>query len=139
MIRVDAVDVGAVLARLSVDPPPGLRAFPVEGPEALTGPQIAAIWAEELGRDVTCAGDDNDRWEPALRRGLTGAEMELFVKVYRLMPKARMPVSKKRLAITTELLGRPPRTYRDYVRRRVQELRRQGSAEPGPGPREAAG
>lgn len=124
MPRVDAYDIGAVIAVVALMPKGSARVVTgADGPLAVTGPQAAAIWAEELGRPVTYAGDQNDRWERSLARTLNGEKLDQYTKTLRLMRKAWVPVSKSRVHATAVMLGRPPRSYRDYVRDSVATLR----------------
>lgn len=129
--RVDAYDIGAALAVVALRPKGSPRAFEgVEGAEAVTGPQAAAIWAAELGRPVTYAGHNNDRWQQSLARSLQQPKLDQYIKTLKPMHFAWVPVSGARVRKTTLLLGRPPRSYRDYVRDEVRALRLQGKAAP---------
>lgn len=127
MPRAHAADMGALIARVVMGPnPPGRRVFGVEGPEVVNGVTAAAMWSEALGRPVTYAGDKNTRWRAALAEKLDEPKLTQSIKTIRVMPLSRFPVSKKRLADTTEMLGRPPLSYRDYVREKVEQLRAEG-------------
>jgi uncharacterized protein YbjT (DUF2867 family) len=123
LTRVDAYDIGAALAIVALGPKEPRVISGVEGAEAITGPQAAEIWAAALERPVVYAGGHNDQWERSLARTLENPKLDQYIKTLRLLPRAWAPVSKRRLRNTTVLLGRPPRSYRDYVKDKVAELR----------------
>jgi uncharacterized protein YbjT (DUF2867 family) len=122
MGRVDAFDIGAVLAIVTLRPATGQRVFAVEGRDRITGPQAAALWGNALGRPVVYESHKTGRWREALRRHYGGIKLDHYEKTLRTMPFAMVPVSAGRLRKTEALLGRPARGYADYVRDSVREM-----------------
>ena len=112
-----------MLARVTLDPPPGQRVFAVEGPESISGPQAAQIWSEALGRPVRYLGPKNDRWRATLARTLAGQKRVDYEKTLATPLPMTIAVSQARLAGTVTLLGRAPRTYREYATERAAQLR----------------
>jgi uncharacterized protein YbjT (DUF2867 family) len=113
--QVDVRDIAEVAATLLLDPSHPAGCFPITGPEAVSGPQAAATWAEALGRSVEYAGHDRDAWRSAIQTHLRGHKREDWLKTYEALAKMSGAPKPAELARTTELLGRPPRSYRDYV------------------------
>ncbi|MEF2071214.1 NmrA family NAD(P)-binding protein [Consotaella aegiceratis] len=117
---VDASDIAEVAAieLIRRDSAPGK--LPVEtinlvGPDTLTGPEVAAIWSEVLGRPIAYGGDDPSGFEQAMAGVMpkwTAYEMRLMAERYvsdGMIPEAG---DVERL---TELLGRPLHSYRDFA------------------------
>ena len=120
--QVDVRDIAEVAATLLLDPSHPAGCFPITGPEAVSGPQAAAIWAEALGRPVEYAGHHRDAWRNAIRTNLDGHKREDWLKTYEALAKTSGEPKSAELARTTELLGRAPRTYRAYVSDLVASL-----------------
>lgn len=117
---VDARDIAEIAAIELVrrDRAPGK--LPVEtinlvGPDTLTGPQVAAIWSDLLGRTVVYGGDDPSGFEQTMASFMpkwTAYEMRLMAERYvsdGMIPEAG---DVERL---TGLLGRPLHGYRSFA------------------------
>ncbi|TWA92549.1 SDR family oxidoreductase [Bradyrhizobium stylosanthis] len=117
---VDARDIAEVAAieLIRRDRAPGK--LPVEtinlvGPDTLTGPQVAQIWSEILGRPIAYGGDDPSGFEKNMATFMpkwTAYEMRLMAERYvtdGMIPEAG---DVDRL---TRILGRPLHTYRDFA------------------------
>lgn len=113
--QVDVRDIAEVAATLLLDPSHPAGCYPLTGPAAVSGPEAAAIWAEALGRPVEYAGHDRDAWRSAITTHLSGHKREDYLKTFEALAKMSGEPKPAELARTTELLGRPPRTYREYV------------------------
>ncbi|WP_175885103.1 NmrA/HSCARG family protein [Burkholderia sp. BCC0044] len=85
------------------------------GPDTLTGAQLASIWSDTLGRPVAYGGDDPTPFEDNFAKFMPkwmAYEMRLMAERYvsdGMVPEAG---DVERL---TAILGRPLRTYRDFV------------------------
>ncbi|HEF5870374.1 TPA: NmrA family NAD(P)-binding protein [Burkholderia cenocepacia] len=92
-----------------------LETINLVGPDTLTGPQLASIWSETLGRPVAYGGDDPAPFERNLAQFMPkwmAYEMRLMAERYvsdGMVPEAG---DVERL---TAILGRPLRTYRDFA------------------------
>lgn len=117
---VDARDIAEIAAieLIRRDRAPGK--LPVEtinlvGPDTLTGPQVAAIWSDLLGRTVFYGGDDPSGFEQTMASFMpkwTAYEMRLMAERYvsdGMIPDAG---DVERL---TALLGRPLHSYRSFA------------------------
>jgi uncharacterized protein YbjT (DUF2867 family) len=117
---VDARDIAEVAAIELVrrDLAPGklpIETINVVGPDTLTGPGIAAVWSEILGRPVIYGGDDPTAFEQNLATFMPkwmAYEMRLMAERYvsdGMVPEAG---DVERL---TRLLGRPLHSYRAFA------------------------
>jgi uncharacterized protein YbjT (DUF2867 family) len=113
--RVDLRDVGEVVARAMTDPTFPSGAFPLVGPASVSGIEAARVWSDVLGRPVRYEGDRPD-WRDVLARHLMGQKLADYRHTFEFLGKHGFPTSARDLAATTELLGRPPRSYETYVR-----------------------
>ena len=117
---VDTRDIAEVAAieLIRRDAAPGK--LPIEiinlvGPDTLTGPELASIWSETLGRPVAYGGDDPTGFESNLANFLPkwmAYEMRLMAERYvsdGMVPQAG---DVERL---TSMLGRPLGSYRDFA------------------------
>lgn len=117
---VDTRDIAeaaaAELLRRERSPVPlGPETYDLVGPENLTGPGLAALWAEVLGREVRHGGDDLDVTEQQLRGfapGWLAYELRLMMRRYQEDGAVATPDEVERM---TQLLGHPPRRYRDFA------------------------
>ncbi|MBR8306558.1 NmrA/HSCARG family protein [Burkholderia cenocepacia] len=117
---VDARDIAEVAAIELIRRNDAPATLPVEtinlvGPDTLTGPQLASIWSDTLGRPVAYGGDDPTPFEDNFAKFMPkwmAYEMRLMAERYvsdGMVPEAG---DVERL---TAILGRPLRTYRDFV------------------------
>jgi uncharacterized protein YbjT (DUF2867 family) len=120
LAMVDARDLGEIAAielirREQSAVPLPLDRINVVGPDTLTGRDVAAIWSDVLGRTITFPGNDTARFEQNLRQFMpswTAFDMRLMAE--RFLTDGMIPEAGDVDRLTT-LLGRPLRSYRDYV------------------------
>jgi uncharacterized protein YbjT (DUF2867 family) len=118
---VDIRDVGEAAAKELVRREQSATPLPREiyalaGPDALTGEGIAAIWSEALGHPIRYGGDDLVAMEQRLRStapAWLALDMRLMIGRYQAEGAVATVDELARLAA---LLGRAPRSYRDFAR-----------------------
>jgi uncharacterized protein YbjT (DUF2867 family) len=117
---VDTRDIGevAALELIRRDRAPAKLPFEIinlVGPDTLTGPQVAAIWSDVLGRSVMYGGDDPAAFEQNMAGFMPrwmAYEMRLMAERYisdGMVPEAG---DAERLSA---LLGRPLHSYRTFA------------------------
>ncbi|HWV03333.1 SDR family oxidoreductase [Ralstonia sp.] len=117
---VDTRDIAEVAAIELIRRDTAPRKLPIEtinlvGPDTLTGPELASIWSQTLGRPVVYGGDDPTGFENNAANFLPkwmAYEMRLMAERYvsdGMVPQAG---DVERL---TRILGRPLRSYRDFA------------------------
>ena len=117
---VDVRDIGEaaaleLLRRERADGPLPRETYELVGPDAIDAQTVASIWAEALGRTVRYGGDDLDLLEQRLKTAAPGwlaYDMRLMMSRYQQDGAIASKAEVERLAT---LLGRPPRSYRDFA------------------------
>lgn len=116
-IRDIAAAAAAELLRRERAPGPlPHEVYDLVGPDSLTGEAVAAIWSEALGRPVRYGGNDLVTMEQRMKAMLPGwhaLDLRLMFQRYQSDGAAADPAGLERL---TALLGRAPRSYRDFAR-----------------------
>lgn len=85
------------------------------GPDALTGPDVAAIWSDVLSRPIAYGGDDPTAFEQNLAGFMPkwmAYEMRLMVQ--RFVSDGMIPRDGD-VARLTKILGRPLHSYRSFA------------------------
>lgn len=120
LAMVDARDVGEIAAiellrREQASTPLPTTYLNLVGPDTLTGADAAAIWSEALGRPVSYAGDDTAGFEQNLRQFMPSwMAFDMRLMGERFVSDGMVPETGD-VERLTALLGRPLRTYRDFV------------------------
>lgn len=120
LAMVDTADLAEVAAiellrRERSETPLPARTMDVVGPDALTGPDIATIWSEVLGRPIAYGGDDTAAFENTLKAfspSWMAYDMRLMADRFQSDGMQAEPGDVQRLVT---LLGRPLRSYRDFA------------------------
>jgi uncharacterized protein YbjT (DUF2867 family) len=121
---VDTRDIAdlavAELLRRDQSPVPLPRVtYDVVGPDVLTGTSAAEVWSSALGRAVTYAGDDVAAFEAqmaAFGRAWLAYDMRLMMSG---IQKFGMQSTAGAVDRLQTLLGRPLRTYADFVKEAI--------------------
>lgn len=93
----------------------------VVGPQAMTGGALAAIWTEALGKPVSYGGDDLDAFEAQMASRAPGWMARDIRLMLGRFQRDGMAANERAVARMTELLGRPPRSYRDFALETAKE------------------
>ncbi len=117
---VDVRDIGEAAAKellrreRAADPLPQ-ETYELVGPDALTAQSIVRIWAEALGRPIRYGGDDLDTLEQRMKAvapAWLAYDMRLMMRRYQ---QDGAIASAAQIEHLSALLGRAPRSYRDFV------------------------
>lgn len=123
---VDIGDIGEaaareLLRRERANAPLPRETYALVGPDALNAEAVAAIWSEVLGKAVRYGGDDLDVMEQRMKAfapGWLAYDLRLMLGRYQSDGAVATPAEIERL---TALLGRPPRSYRDFAKAAAAE------------------
>ncbi|MCK1739130.1 NmrA/HSCARG family protein [Bradyrhizobium sp. 138] len=120
LAMIDARDIGEIAAielvrREQAATPLPLARINLVGPDALTGPKAAAIWSEVLGRTIAYPGDDTAGFEKNLRQFMPNwMAFDMRLMSERFLTEGMIPEAGD-IERLTGILGRPLRSYRDFV------------------------
>jgi uncharacterized protein YbjT (DUF2867 family) len=117
---VDIRDIGEatareLLRRESASGPLPFEVYDLVGPDALNADSMVAIWADVLHRPIRYVGDDLDPFEARLKAFAPpwfAYDMRLMMHRYQQDGAVASSAQLERFA---SLLGRKPRTYRDFA------------------------
>lgn len=120
LAMVDIRDIGEIAAielirREQSSTPLPLTRINLVGPDTLTGTAAAAVWSEVLGRPIAYGGDDTAGFEKNLRQFMPSwMAFDMRLMSERFLSDGMVP-DEGDVARLTALLGRPLRSYRDFV------------------------
>lgn len=113
--RVDVRDIAdAVINALTREGSEG-EAYPVVGPDALTGEVVAETYSRHLERDVSYVGDDLDAWEEGARAMMPDWLVEDLRIMYQHFLDKGLKASEDDLSRCKAILGHAPRDFDDYA------------------------
>ena len=93
----------------------------VAGPELFTGESAAAVWSQALGRTINYGGNDVAAFEAQLTQNHVPSWMayDLSLMVARIQQVGQIP-AEGAVQKLEKILGRPLRTYQQFVAERVK-------------------
>jgi uncharacterized protein YbjT (DUF2867 family) len=109
------VAVSSLLQRENSSVPLPRETIELVGPEVLTGSRLAEIWSELLNKPVNYGGNDLEAFESQMRTfspSWLAREIRLMLARFQRDGMAASQLSVEKMS---SLLGRPPRSYRDFV------------------------
>src|ERR1700735_4899419 len=123
-VGISAVDVRDIAegtrVALSSDRHHG-KTYNLNGPTALSGPKVAAIWSSLLGKEVRYTGEDMDAFEEQMRtRAPSWSAFDIRMMFQGYLGRG-FAAKKGDLKILTELLGHAPRSYEEFARETALE------------------
>lgn len=120
LAMVDTGDIAEVAAiellhRAHATVPMVTERINLVGPDTLTGADAAATWSAVLGRPIAYGGDDTAAFEQNLRNFMPAwMAYDMRLMAGRFVSDGMVPAATD-VARLTAMLGRPLRSYRDYV------------------------
>jgi uncharacterized protein YbjT (DUF2867 family) len=113
--RVDVRDVAEIAAQALLRPAFPTAEYVIAGPESLSSAACARIWSAESGRPVQAGFTNDVDWDVLTSNRLSGKKAHDFRNALLAFRRRAWPATAEQIRTTTELLGRSPRRYRDYV------------------------
>jgi uncharacterized protein YbjT (DUF2867 family) len=120
LAMIDARDIAEIAAIQLIRREQSATPLPLDrinlvGPDLLTGADVAGIWSEVLGRPIAYPGDDTEAFEKNLRQFMPSwMAFDMRLMAERFITEGMLPEPGD-VARLTALLGRPPRSYRDFA------------------------
>ena len=112
--RVDVRDIAdAAVTALTQDVPDG--AYPLVGPDVLTGEETAEIWSRHLGTPVRYGGDDLDAWDQQVATMLPPWLVHDLRIMYDHFQKNGLQARPEEFDRQAVLLQHPSRRFEDFA------------------------
>jgi uncharacterized protein YbjT (DUF2867 family) len=92
------------------------KTYNLNGPEVLSGPQVASIWSGLLGKEVRYPGENMDAFEAQMREQAPSWSAFDIRMMFQGYLERGFVAERGDLATLTELLGHAPRRYEDFAR-----------------------
>lgn len=114
--RVDVRDVADVAAAALLDDGYESREVPALGAETWTGPSIAAVYSELLGRPVRYTGDDLEAWGAAASGHLPEWLVHDLTLMFEYFQEHTLLPTDRQKEESRAALGHEPRPFVDFAR-----------------------
>ena len=119
--RVDTRDVAQAAVNAFTQSGHANKTYTLAGPDVLTGPDCAEIYADALGRDVQYAGDDLDAWQDQSRSMLPAWMAYDFRLMYAAFQEKGLIATDAQQKETRAILGTQPRSFRRFAEEIVEQ------------------
>jgi uncharacterized protein YbjT (DUF2867 family) len=113
--RIDVRDIAEVAVKALFSPELDGVSVPVAGSEILNGQDTARIFSEQLGLNISYAGNDLVSWAAQTKQYIAEWIVDDWTIMYRLFQQKGIAASAEDLALLTGVLGRAPRSYADFL------------------------
>ena len=110
---VDAADIAAVAATALAEPGHEGQAYDITGPEALTYHEVAAVLSDVLDREISY--DEPSLIEFVRHSRRQGRDWPFIVVMAGIYTTARLGLAGRVTDDVERLLGRPPRSFREWA------------------------
>jgi uncharacterized protein YbjT (DUF2867 family) len=131
LVGISAVDIRdiaeATAISLTSDKHFG-RTYNLNGPAILSGPKVASIWSEVLGKKINYAGDDLDTFEEQMRKHAPSWAAFDIRMMFQGYLERGFVAEYGDVATLTELLGHEPRSYEDFAHETLGEWQTRAAA-----------
>jgi uncharacterized protein YbjT (DUF2867 family) len=117
---IDPRDIASVAARALTEPGHAERIYAVTGPESLLPADRVTILGEVLGRALTFEGQSNDEARGEMSAAMPDEYVDAFFSFY---VDGKLDESQV-LPTVRDVLGRPPRTFREWASKHADALAR---------------
>lgn len=126
--RVDVRDIADMAVAALTEPGHDGEAYPVVGPDILTGDHVAEIWARHVGREVRYGGDNLGVWSEQARAVLPEWQVHDFAIMYAHFQRHGLAATAAELALQAKALHHPPRTFEAFAAETAATWRAQAAA-----------
>ncbi len=114
--RVDVRDIAECAVNALVKPGHEGQEYPVHGPDALTGEDIAGIYGRHLSRTVRYGGDDLDAWAERVKYLMPEFVIPEMRIMYQFYQNHGAIATAEDLEKQQKVLGHKPRSFGDFVK-----------------------
>ena len=109
--RVDTRDIADCAVRALTEDGHSGAEYVLHGPDTVTGPDAAAVYAKHFGREVHYGGDDVEKWAEPVKAFIPAWLLDSLKKMF-LAQQANGPAADAAaVAASQEAVGHPLRTF----------------------------
>ena len=112
---VDIRDIAEATAIVLTSEEHSGKTYNLNGPEAVSGPQAASIWARLLGKEIRYAGHDMDAFEEQMRNSAPSWSAFDIRMMFQGYLERGFVAETGDIEKLTKLLGHAPRRYEDFA------------------------
>ena len=109
--RVDTRDIADCAVRALTEDGHAGAEYELYGPDTISGPDAAAVYAKHFGREVHYGGDDVEKWAEPIKAFLAPWLLESLKKMFLSMQRNGPAASEAAVAASREAVGHPLRTF----------------------------
>src|ERR1700687_3543746 len=91
------------------------KTYNLNGPDVLSGPKMASIWSELLGKEIRYSGHDMDAFEEQMRKRAPSWSAFDIRMMFQGYLERGFGAEAGDIETLTDLLGHPPRRYEDFA------------------------
>ena len=113
--RVDARDIADCAVRALTEDGHAGKEYELHGPDTVSGPGAAEVYAAALGRDVLYGGDDVDAWGKPVENFLPPWLLDSLKQMFLKQQKVGGVATADEVAASEQAVGHPLRTFADFV------------------------
>ncbi len=114
--RVDARDIADCAVRVLTEAGHEGKDYFLHGPDTISGPGAAEVYAKHLGRDVFYGGDDVDAWGKPVEAFLPPWLLDSLKKMFLGQQQHGGVADAEAVAASEAAVGHPLRTFEDFVK-----------------------
>jgi uncharacterized protein YbjT (DUF2867 family) len=114
--RVDIRDIAACAVNAFMKSGHEDQVYPINGPDTLTGEDVAVIYSKHLGREVRYGGDDLDAWAEQAKYTMPEFMVPQMRIMFQYFQKHGMAATNDDLEKQRKILGRKPSSFEDFVK-----------------------
>jgi uncharacterized protein YbjT (DUF2867 family) len=113
--RVDTRDIADCAVRVLTEDGHAGADYYLHGPDTISGPVAAAVYAQQFGREVHYGGDDVDAWGKPVEAFLPPWLLDSLKKMFLGQQKDGGVADTEAVAASAEAVGHPLRTFDAFV------------------------
>ena len=121
--RVDTRDIADCAVRALTEEGHAGSEYALYGPDTISGPGAAAVYAKHFGREVHYGGDDVERWAEPIKAFVAPWLLESLKLMFLSMQKNGPAADEAAVAASREAVGHPLRSFDAFVAELAASMR----------------
>ncbi len=113
--RVDTRDIADCAVRALTEDGHAGAEYSLYGPETVSGPGAAAVYARHFGREVHYGGDDVEKWAAPIKTFIAPWLLDSLKKMFLSTQRNGPAADEAAVAASREAVGHPLRTFDAFV------------------------